>query len=199
VKAWKRNIAGMILGCCLAASAGGCAFCRTDQGFVISSQWSLEYRRVPWLAFHANTDADECSYESKRSDVTTCKKSSCAFSDDKEPTPSDESNPPELLPWRSRLKSYRLGSRIFHSKELSEDPTVSEPTVLSSEATVLSKESLPIVPPPPPPDTGEEKASCLRQSSEACKTSEDKKDMEITIPNQGIIPSERKRPDLVLE
>jgi hypothetical protein len=193
VKTWKCNIAGIILGCCLAASVGGCAFCRTDQGFVISSQWSLEYRRVPWLAFHTNTGADGCVCGNTCSDVTTCKKNSCAFSDDKEPTPSDDSNQPELLPWRSRLKSHRLGSRIFHGKESSEDLTVSESTAPSSETMVSSKESPPIVPPPPPPDAGEEKTNGLRQSSE------DKKDAKITMPNQGVVPSELKRPDLVIE
>jgi hypothetical protein len=48
---------------------------------------------------------------------------------------------PELLPWRSRLKGYRLGSRIFSGKTSAE----------SSENAAVANEDPPETLPPAPP------------------------------------------------
>jgi hypothetical protein len=34
-----------------------------------------------------------------------------------DPSAKEASDKPEVLPWRSRLKGYRLGARIFHGRE----------------------------------------------------------------------------------
>jgi len=46
-----------------------------------------------------------------------------------EPAAAAASEKPELLPWRSRLKGYRLGSRILHGRE-SAETTATPPTNL---------------------------------------------------------------------
>ena len=77
-----------LLACCLLATAAGCAFHRTEHGFVLrSNHWLLEHNRES-LDLPAQAAAEE----------------------------------PETLPWRSRLKGYRLGSRMFQGRQSVGEP-----------------------------------------------------------------------------
>ena len=86
---------------------------------MLASQWSLECNNhVPWLTFRSARDADCCKPNGgcgKGSEI------SCSAADK-----------PELLPWRSRLKGYRLGSRIFHGRESTDEEHPGEPAATSS-------------------------------------------------------------------
>jgi hypothetical protein len=108
-----RN-AQIIVGCCLLAAVSGCAFHRTDQGFVLRSpHWSLEhYRESP--------------------------------DSSKEETPDN----PELLAWRSRLKGYHLGSRIFHGRQSVDEAATPE----TSSGELQSPDTAPPVPQSNRPD-----------------------------------------------
>ena len=66
------------------------------------------------------------------------------------PDLSEKATPekPELLPWRSRLKGYHLGSRIFHGRESVDDASVPAPS--SSELQI--PDSAPPVPESKRPD-----------------------------------------------
>ena len=89
-----------LVGCCLLAAASGCQLHQTGRGFVIQGHpWSLTFDR----GCEAETD-----------DPSPCK--SCS----RNPAVSSADQAaakPELLPWRSRLKGYRLAGRIFHCDE----------------------------------------------------------------------------------
>jgi hypothetical protein len=78
--------------CCLLAAAPGCAFHRTEHGFVLrSGHWTLERNR-----------------------------------EDPDSRPQVAAEKPELLPWRNRLKGYRLGSRIFPGRQSAGEAQASE-------------------------------------------------------------------------
>ena len=90
------RVAGtLLLACCLMATSAGCSFQRTGRGFILGSQWSLEYRHVPWLAFRSGDAVQR---------------------QDDAPSDGWQADKPELLPWRSRLRE-RLGSRLFHERD----------------------------------------------------------------------------------
>jgi len=76
--------------CCL-VSAAGCRFHRTGNGFVIRGQWSLEWENLPRLSFNEAAARPEA---------------------EKTAVP-DQPARPELLPWRGRLRGYRIAGRLF--------------------------------------------------------------------------------------
>jgi hypothetical protein len=88
---------------------------RTGQGFVVGSQWSVEYdgSRAPWLKFRSAPDAAcTASNEGRGTAAADDDKSAEDLALSGKPAPGK----PELLPWRTRLKGYRLGARIFHGR-----------------------------------------------------------------------------------
>jgi hypothetical protein len=87
------------IGCFLLAAAG-CQFHRTGHGFIVQSQWSLEYDNTPRLAL--NTEA-----------VPTGNESGLAHIQPAKPTLPK----PELLPWHAHPRGYRLAGRIFKRGE----------------------------------------------------------------------------------
>ena len=90
----------VLLGCCLLAAASGCQFHRTGHGFIIQGQpWSLIFDR----GCEAETgDPSSCEGCSRNPAASSARQAAAK---------------PELLPWRSRLKGYRLAARIFHHGE----------------------------------------------------------------------------------
>ncbi len=136
---WGKNtIAGsVLLGGILLLTAPGCALHRTDRGLVLSSQWSLEMNRTPWLAFRANNGAVNNSSEQK----PELAKQATAKPQDR-PMTSQEwaSSRPELLPWRNRLREHRLASRLFNrQKEVKEK----EPSGNTAESIAAKKPQMP--------------------------------------------------------
>lgn len=100
----KARVAGvLLLGCCLLATVPGCSFRRPGHGFVLGS-------RIAWRSADATQGHDDASCD------TGCAKCS-------------ESDKPELLPWRSRLKGHRLGARLFHGRDVAGDPSLPEAAV----------------------------------------------------------------------
>jgi hypothetical protein len=89
-----------LVGCCLLVAASGCQFHRTGHGFIIQGHpWSLTFDRG--CAAEAG-DPSSCENCSGNATVSSADQTSVK---------------PELLPWRSRLKGYRLAGRIFHHGE----------------------------------------------------------------------------------
>ena len=89
-----------LFGCCLLAAASGCQFHRTGRGFVIQGEpWSLVFDRG--CAAEAG-ESPPCKNCSRIADVSSADQAAVK---------------PELLPWRSRLKGYRLAARLFHRGE----------------------------------------------------------------------------------
>jgi hypothetical protein len=83
---------------CVAVSATGCQFHRTGHGFMLRSQWSLEY---------GDTDGAMAQGIDKPSDK---------LSPDSVRPASQAQADPEILPWRSRLRN-RLAARLAHQGE----------------------------------------------------------------------------------
>ena len=115
-----KRLVCILAGCCLLVAPLGCSFHRTERGFVVGSQWSLEYNHVPWLAFRSANDAD-CDHGDGNPVAGNAEKS--AESD--APSAQKVAGKPELLPWRGRLRGYRLGARIFRKNEPIEQQTPS--------------------------------------------------------------------------
>ncbi len=102
------RFAGIILGCCLWTAAPGCVGPRSGQ---VGHGWMaamnpLSWSSSPTVAKTESADADEqlAATESK----------------------------PELLPWRSRLKGYRLGARLARSRESDSEDDASETAEVAS-------------------------------------------------------------------
>lgn len=112
----------------------GCTFHRTGHGFVVGSQWSLEYNRLAWLKFRSGNDAVTTLEPGQKTVVATERQT-------------------ELHPWRSRLKGYRLGSRIFHDRGADSPPFDEQAIALTSKT-----------PPEPPADVKASKADSLVSS-----------------------------------
>ena len=166
----KTKIAGIVFGCGLLAATSGCSFHRTGHGFVVGSQWSLEYNRTPWLTFRS---ADGVDPGDDPSDLKLADDDSVA-------------KRPELLPWRSRLKGYRFGARIFRGR--SSMPDQHDP----QRSTPLLARLLPTKPPPAPtatPSDNSEEDDSRPLASEAD---------EIQLPTHFDPLPEPSRPDLVV-
>ena len=94
----KLRFTGIVFGCCLWTTVPGCLGHRTGQ-----SSWIPVNNHFSWLQSHSTKDADV-----DLRDVHSAEpKSDRSVADDK----------PELLAWRSRLKGYRLGARLAHSRD----------------------------------------------------------------------------------
>jgi hypothetical protein len=88
-----------LVACCLLAAVAGCQFHRTGHGFIIRGQpWSLEFNRGDAPAADCQDACDGCARGSA-------------------PAADQPAAKPELLPWRSRLKGYRLAARFFRHDE----------------------------------------------------------------------------------
>ncbi len=207
----KKTIAGFVLlGGILLLTAPGCALHRTDRGLVLSSQWSLEMNRTPWLAFRANKDSGNNSSEEK----PELAKQATAKSLDR-PMTSQEwaSSRPELLPWRNRLREHRLASRLFNrQKEVKEK----EPSGNTAESIAAKKPQMPQAVPalpqpiqqPAPAAVTTSPATVAAQPTAPVTTAEFEADAlqappaqecELQIPDQAGSLPEINRPDLVVD
>jgi hypothetical protein len=93
---------------------------------------------------------------------------------------------PEVLPWRTRLKS-RLGARLFHQDKSEAQPFPDE------EATGLANDSSPPPPPPAPLHTPLDNSSVNRKPTSSAKTTE------LQVPKTALATPEARRPDWVME
>jgi len=185
---WGRTtFAGpALLGCCLLLTASGCALHRTDRGLVLSSQWSLELNRTPWLAFRANKDVGYSLSEGKQGTAKSLDR----------PMTSEEwaASRPELLPWRSRLKEHRLASRLFHRKDGAKEmqhPGEAAAVVAAKSPQMPPASQTPTVPASTAVTTAEFEADALPASVT--------NDCELQIPDQAGSLPEINRPDLVVD
>jgi hypothetical protein len=93
---------------------------------------------------------------------------------------------PELLPWRTRLKT-RLGARLFHHGESGSQQYPDESVIVSADDS--SRLSPLLVAPPNPP----ENPSVTKKSTPSGKTAE------LQVPKTALLKLESTRPDLVME
>ena len=123
-----------LIACCLLAATSGCLLQRPPDGSIFSNPWLQASDHAPWLKFRSATatatDAD--SYAAEKGGSTADK--------------------PELLPWRSRLKSYRLGTRLARGQESTSNPDSSEIAATPGE-TRPPLEAPPVPTPATPDDT----------------------------------------------
>jgi hypothetical protein len=100
LKLQTRGLQAIVAGCCLLAAATGCHFHRANHGYAVRSLESPEYDDSVRLAAGTNAPlkADEAVASPSQANGTTVSK-------------------PEVLPWRSRLRGYRLAGRIFRHEE----------------------------------------------------------------------------------
>jgi hypothetical protein len=146
-----KSIGLLFLGCCLMTAAAGCSIHRTAQGLAFDSHWSLGCsRHAPWITLRSTKDADCGDGQRGCATASDCginnaesAKSPASLSD------SQLSGKPEVLPWRSRLKGYRLGARIFRGKESSPETAAGS----SAEKTQLIPPPELIIPPEDFPKT----------------------------------------------
>jgi hypothetical protein len=164
----------LLLGCCLLAVAPGCCVHRTGHGFIISSQWSLEYRHTPWLTCRSANDAD----------CTTCEE---GCSKGVENSAAQAADRPELLPWRSRMKGYRLGDRLFRGRESTGGQHIAE------LATMPPSRALPVKPPPVPAAGPSDDSEGNDHPASSAKASG------LELPNSVGSHPEPDRPDLVVD
>jgi hypothetical protein len=112
----------MVAAGCLLAGATGCQCQRKGRGFILRSQWSLEYG-----------DTDGAVVEKPCENGTTTAVN----------PPYQAKTSPELLPWRDRLKNRRLADRLFRRGETD---AVKSP---AQETTLAATDSRRWQPPPP--------------------------------------------------
>ena len=115
----SRRLRNALAGCSLIVALAGCQFHRTGHGFVLRSQWSLECDHCrPRLTFgpQKGTEQPQLADQTagkgdrhllpERPEGCCTQKGTGTFS-------GRTAAQPEVLPWRSRLKGYRLAARIF--------------------------------------------------------------------------------------
>ena len=68
--------------------------------------------------------------------------------ENRDPAAKEASAKPEVLPWRSRLKGYRLGARIFHER----DPAAETPPPAKNADGLPLPDSVLLPPDPKRPD-----------------------------------------------
>ena len=92
----KLRFAGIVFGCCLGTALPGCLGHRSGG----SGGWLAENNYFFSLKSPSVKETDSAKLDADRS-VTEAK--------------------PELLPWRSRLKGYRLGARLARGRDSAPD------------------------------------------------------------------------------
>ena len=101
------RLTGVLIGCCLLAATSGCLFQRPPDGSIFGNPWLQTCDHAPWLKFRSAKDADTRNPDAD------------SYAADKGDSEADK---PELLPWRSRLKSYRLSARLARGRESTGNP-----------------------------------------------------------------------------
>jgi len=154
--------------CCLLAAATGCHLHRTGHGYILRGQWSLECGDTGCVSVKGiEGQCENCSERSAR--------------------PAEQAQAePELLPWRTRLKT-RLGDRLFHRGELSGQQCPDKEVIASAN------DSSRLAPPPMPPPVLPEKPSVTRKLAPSGTTTD------VQLPKTALSKPESKRPDLVME
>jgi hypothetical protein len=154
---------------CLFAGAAGCQFHRTGHGFVLRSQWSLEYSDTNGVVAQGIDKASESSSP-----------------DAVRPIDRVQSEP-ELLSFRNRFKNHRLAARLFHRDESDgEIGLAKEATVV---ATPASRPEPPLATAPTPAESFHDKKALPPSPKPA----------DLRIPSAALSQPESKRPDLVLD
>jgi hypothetical protein len=129
----------------------GCSFQRTNDGFVVGSHWSLECcDHAPWVEFRPTTDLN--GPDSKPGSATASSSGVDATAPPKSSGGQDQqaAGKPELLPWGSRLKDYRLAARV-DGKEEGPSETAEEasaklsPSARPSEPVLEAKRPDPVI------------------------------------------------------
>jgi hypothetical protein len=142
-KRMTRLVALLIFfGCCSFVGGSGCSVHRTNEGFVLGSHWSLECsERAPWVDFR--NAADPANPDGEPSPATAASDGAAAASPPTSAAAAEPQAPakPELLPWRSRLKAYRLAARGSAGKDAEAVSTVADDS--PPEAAANSAASLP--------------------------------------------------------
>ena len=115
----KKRLIGTFLGCFLGLAASGCSLHRAGQGQVSGSQWTPS-----WLMSRSAQNADACAADCGCGGIQR----DCIVSQ----RASIAADKPELLPWRSRLRGYRLGSRLGRGRGSVDEDYAVEPAALPS-------------------------------------------------------------------
>ena len=133
------------LGCCSFVGGSGCSVHRTSEGFVLGSHWSLECSdRAPWLDFRQATAPGDTN--GKPDAASAASGGAEANPPPDSPTAAEKQTvaaKPELLPWRSRLRAYRLAAHASPGQEAEAVSTASDDSTPETAAT----SSVPLSPP----------------------------------------------------
>jgi hypothetical protein len=171
VERHKSRCALIAVMACLAVSATGCKCHRSDRGFLVRSQWSLEYGNTDGAVAQGIDKPQRpegVAPASARPDVQAQAK-------------------PEVLPWRSRLKEHRLAARLFHQGESGKE---NEPT---KDSAFVDTDSIRSCPPPPMIPVVHESPIYEGQTTPSSKPTH------LQIPNTELAQPESRPPDLVLD
>jgi hypothetical protein len=168
VERHKTRCVLIAVAACLAASASGCKMHRTDRGFMVRSQWSLEYGNTDgMLAQGADKPPEGFSSASTRPDAQAQAK-------------------PEVLPWHSRLREHRIAARLFHQGEAGNEKQSTKGLALADSDSSRS------CPPPPAtpvlPESPRDEGKPTNSVKPAC----------LQIPSTELTLPESRPPDLVL-
>lgn len=96
----KLHFTGIVVGCCLWVAAPGC---QSQQGTLSDQSWLSVSNHFAWLQPHGAKNPDSHPHNAHSAEPIVDQ----LVADDK----------PELLPWRSRLRGYRLGARLARGRE----------------------------------------------------------------------------------
>jgi hypothetical protein len=154
---------------CLAMSAIGCKCHRSDKGFIVRSQWSLEY---------GNTDGAVAQGIDKPPEGVV----SASTHPDRQAQAK-----PEVLPWRSRLREHRLADRLFHQGGSGNEKESTKDSAYVDTDSIRSC--------PPPPMTPVVPESPVYEGKPMPST----KPTRLQIPNTELARPESRSPDLVLD
>lgn len=161
-----------VAACCLLAGATGCQAHRTGRGFVLRSQWSLEYGDTEGSAVPTTETPSEVAAPGSARSLEQI------------------SSKPELLPWRGRLKNHRLAARLANPEPSDSVRTVSQEVVLAATDSKRWQ---------PPPAVA---ASLPKSShDEPLPLLAAKPSAPTPRPSEAVLslPESAKRPDLVLD
>ena len=126
------------LGFCPFVAGTGCSFHQTSGGFVFDSHWSLECcDHPPWVEVRRATDPNG---PDSKPGLAIAASGAADAATPKSPAGQDEQTigKPELLPWRSRLKDYRLAARVV-GKNATPSDTAGEASAKATSAATPSQ------------------------------------------------------------
>jgi hypothetical protein len=173
VARYQARFALVALAVSLLTTAAGCQFHKTGQGFIVRSQWALEYGDT-------NGAVAQDSFKSLAG-------VSPASTQQTEPAQIK----PELLPWRSRLKG-----RLAASRFLRQAPT-EDGKSLAKDATLAATDSRRWQ--PPPPAIRSPLLTPRDEQTPAISAKPVAKPVSLEIPDATTSLPESRRPDLVLD